>query len=85
MDKKNIIVSATLTLLIGGCANMNYKQQAALKGAAAGTIIGGGIGGGAAALTDGKNRFAIATGEAKAAPTTSAPASTEGGEDDPSR
>ena len=38
MDKKNIIVSATLTLLIGGCANMNYRQQAALKGAAAGSL-----------------------------------------------
>jgi outer membrane protein OmpA-like peptidoglycan-associated protein len=59
METKNIIVSAALTLLISGCANMNYKQQAALKGAAAGTIIGGGIGGGVAATQDGENRFAI--------------------------
>ena len=46
MEKKNIIVSAALALLISGCTNMTYRQQAALKGAAAGTIIGGGIGGG---------------------------------------
>ena len=59
MEKKNIIVSAALTLLISGCTNMTYRQQAALKGAAAGTIIGGGIGGGVAATQDGENRFAI--------------------------
>src|SRR5262245_34991374 len=59
MEKNHILALATLTLLISGCANMNYKQQAALKGAAAGTIIGGGIGGGVAATQDGENRFAI--------------------------
>ena len=59
MEKNNLLALATLTLLISGCANMDYRQQAALKGAAAGTIIGGGIGGGTAALADGKNRFAI--------------------------
>ena len=58
MDKTNIIVSATLTLLISGCSNMNYRQQAALKGAAAGTLLGGGIGAGiAAATSDNENRF----------------------------
>src|SRR5215831_13237511 len=59
MEKNNLLALATLTLLISGCANMDYRQQAALRGAAAGTIIGGGIGGGTAALADGKNRFAI--------------------------
>src|SRR5215471_126933 len=59
MEKNNPLALATLTLLISGCANMDYRQQAALRGAAAGTIIGGGIGGGTAALADGKNRFAI--------------------------
>src|SRR5262245_51991104 len=59
MEKNNILALAALTVLISGCANMDYRQQAALKGAAAGTILGGGIGGGIAAATDGKNRFAI--------------------------
>ena len=59
MDKKGIIVSATLALLTSGCADMTYKQQAALRGAAAGTLVGGGIGGGTAALTGDKNRFVI--------------------------
>ena len=59
MKKNNLLALAALTLLMSGCANMDYRQQAALRGAAAGTIIGGGIGGGIAAATDGKNRFAI--------------------------
>ena len=59
MEKNNILALAALMLLMSGCANMNYRQQAALKGAAAGTIIGGGIGGGVAATQDGENRFAI--------------------------
>src|SRR5262245_59418268 len=59
MEKKNILALAVLGLLMSGCANMDYRQQAALKGAAAGTILGGGIGGGIAAATDGKHRFAI--------------------------
>src|SRR5262245_11060125 len=59
MEKNNILALAALSALMSGCANMDYRQQAALKGATAGTIIGGGIGGGVAALTDGKNRFAI--------------------------
>ena len=59
MDKKGIIVSATLALLTSGCANMTYKQQAALRGAAAGTLVGGGIGGGTTALTGDKNHFVI--------------------------
>src|SRR5262249_19789831 len=59
MEKNNLLALAALAFLMSGCANMDYRQQAALRGAAAGTIIGGGIGGGIGAATDGKNSFSI--------------------------
>lgn len=51
-----------LIFLLGGCAQMSYRQKAALTGAAAGAVVGGAIGGGSAAATGDKNREGLGGG-----------------------
>jgi OOP family OmpA-OmpF porin len=51
-----------LGFFVVGCAQMTYRQQAALKGTAAGAVLGAAAGGAGAAASEDKNREGMGVG-----------------------
>lgn len=56
------IACLALGFFVIGCAQMTYRQQAALKGAAAGGVLGAAAGGAGAAASEDKNREGLGVG-----------------------
>lgn len=62
MMKAKITALVSLGFFLGGCAQMNYRQEAALKGAGVGAVTGAAIGGAASAGSDDRNRSGMGVG-----------------------
>lgn len=62
MKKAKWAAWVVLIFFLSGCAQMSYRQEAALKGAVVGAVAGAAVGGAGAAASDDKNREGLGVG-----------------------